>query len=283
MRCETIDRDTLLSLKTTESILEPENGVIYWYIENFTPDMEKYKVILAFEQCFQYWSPYFHPITFKSTSNPAQSHITIKFANNGDPDLEELFGATTLAYAFLPTGTELDGHMRFNDEKEWADMHKPTHFSLSKVAAHEVGHSLGLYHSHSVKDIMYAQYVGGGTVFFSDDTIEAIDRLYGKEKQKIQPSYKLKCRSSKFNLLKKIKRIFSRQGLLKLKGKIATKAINAYLKKLIGKIYPFLIIISGVGLLLSDVENITNFKIDMYGLFLVILGTEEFLRRNVKF
>lgn len=31
------------------------NGMIHWHIVNFTPDMDKFKVILAFEKCFQQW------------------------------------------------------------------------------------------------------------------------------------------------------------------------------------------------------------------------------------
>ena len=167
-------------IRTSGKII-PIDGKIYWHIENFTPDMDKFKTIFIFEQMFKIWQKDFVP-TFESTSDINESQITLRFRNTGDADLPEPFGDGTLAYAYLANDTTAAGVVSdvfFNDFYKWGEMHKDAHISLLKVAVHEVGHALGLHHSDDPIDIMYWQYQSDNNLIITLDTLAGIYKLYG--------------------------------------------------------------------------------------------------------
>lgn len=53
-------------------------------------------------------------------------------------------------------------------------------YNLYRVAAHELGHSLGLSHSMDIGALMYPTYVFSGDVQFSQSDIQDIQALYGQ-------------------------------------------------------------------------------------------------------
>lgn len=169
-----------LDLLTSGKIL-PIDGKIYWHIDNFTWDMDKFEVILTFEKMFRKIQPYFVP-EFVSTSSPAESQITLRFRKNGDADLPEPFDSGTLAYAYLANNTDSKGYASdvfFNDGYTWTEMHSDNSISLLKVAVHEVLHACGMHHSDNPEDILFWQYQNNDSIVFSQDTIEAIYKEYG--------------------------------------------------------------------------------------------------------
>eukprot|EP00057_Strongylocentrotus_purpuratus_P012837 XP_011667311.1 PREDICTED: matrix metalloproteinase-14 [Strongylocentrotus purpuratus] len=90
----------------------------------------------------------------------------------------------TIAHAYLPNGQfgNLDGDVHF-DDSEFFSYDGDSGYNLFKVAAHELGHSLGLEHSHTMGSIMvpdYAGFKGDDNEFkLGDDDIRAIQVLYG--------------------------------------------------------------------------------------------------------
>lgn len=52
-------------------------------------------------------------------------------------------------------------------------------YNLYRVAAHELGHSLGLSHSNDIGALMYPNYVFSGDVQLSQDDINGIQAIYG--------------------------------------------------------------------------------------------------------
>lgn len=151
------------------------DGKIYWHVINFTPDMEKYKIVLSIQKAFSHWQRHFDPI-FVSTSNLSEAHITFHFASSGDPVLPQAFGRTTLAYAFAPVdGTSA---VYLNEKWDWSELHEPDSYNLFKVLVHELGHSFNLNHSDDREDIMYPTYVPNDEVNLTKDTISSIIRLY---------------------------------------------------------------------------------------------------------
>lgn len=55
-------------------------------------------------------------------------------------------------------------------------------YNLYRVAAHELGHSLGLAHSTDIGALMYPNYIFSGDVQLSQDDISGID-LFESEKE----------------------------------------------------------------------------------------------------
>tara|TARA_R110000822_G_scaffold25937_17_gene78530 strand:- start:13500 stop:14225 length:726 start_codon:yes stop_codon:yes gene_type:complete len=154
------------------------DGEIKWHLANFTPDMDKYKVILAFEQAFAIWQEHFHPVKIVPTSEVSEAQIILNFATNGSVDLPIRFDVGTLAYAFAPTnGTS---GVWINEEYQWASMHKPNMIDLKKVIVHELGHSFNLGHSADITDIMYPAYQPNSTVTLTEDTVDGIKTMYAE-------------------------------------------------------------------------------------------------------
>lgn len=57
-------------------------------------------------------------------------------------------------------------------------------YNLFRVAAHELGHSLGLAHSTDIGALMYPSYMFSGDVQLAQDDINGIQALYGEYKEK---------------------------------------------------------------------------------------------------
>lgn len=159
--------------------LIPKDGVFYWHLVNFTQDMDKFRVIHAFELVFkEHLQPHFGSLMFKSTSDPNEAHFKIMFAQNGDNWLPEPFDLHTLAYAYFP-GTSRTGESYFNDAYKWAMMNKSGDWNLVKVAVHEFLHNLNLNHSDDPKDILYYLNMPENVIRFTQDTIDGIHAIYG--------------------------------------------------------------------------------------------------------
>lgn len=165
--------------------LMPVNGKILWHIDEttLTVDMEKYKVIYAFEQAFKAWQPYMGKIELEATGVKTSAQIVISFKKNGDPGLPEAFGPNTLAYTYAPKGTSygIYADMFVNDEYRWDEMHKPGGYFLFKVAVHEIGHALNLGHQTTdLRDIMYPIYQPNASVIVNIENQKGLYSLYSK-------------------------------------------------------------------------------------------------------
>lgn len=156
---------------------------IKWHISSFTPDMQKYKVILAFSYAFQVWQRYLDPIKVESTSKPEEANIIINFASNSDNRLPVQFEQGVLAYAYAPVNNKTD--MWFNEEYDWGSMHSNDKIDLKKVAVHEIGHALNIGHTEVEQDIMYPTYNPTNDINITTDSIQAIQYLYGALKRSI--------------------------------------------------------------------------------------------------
>ncbi|KAG5878181.1 hypothetical protein JTB14_028197 [Gonioctena quinquepunctata] len=90
---------------------------------------------------------------------------------------------TVLAHAFFPTGHKTSVEVHFDADETWnthPDSEEGT--NLFNVAAHEIGHSLGLSHSNVESALMYPWYKkmeNGFDYELPDDDKQAIQFLYG--------------------------------------------------------------------------------------------------------
>ncbi|HLJ98211.1 MAG TPA: DUF4214 domain-containing protein [Gemmataceae bacterium] len=102
----------------------------------------------------------------------------------GDPSMGDIrigafnFGSSTLAMAYMPPPADnysLAGDIAF-DSGQVFNINQT--FDLFTVAAHEIGHSLGLYESSLTSAVMYQTYLSKFTALGSDD-ISGIRSIYG--------------------------------------------------------------------------------------------------------
>ncbi|VEN40578.1 unnamed protein product [Callosobruchus maculatus] len=87
-----------------------------------------------------------------------------------------------LAHAFFPTGMRSSIEVHFDADEAWTtDGSSDEGTNLFNVAAHEIGHSLGLSHSNVESALMYPWYkeMDNGFDFeLPEDDKQAIQHLY---------------------------------------------------------------------------------------------------------
>jgi hypothetical protein len=113
----------------------------------------------------------------------------------GDPTMGDIriggfnFGTSTLAMAYMPppaNNYSIAGDVVFNTGQTW---NIGSTFDLMTVAAHEIGHALGLLHSDPVTAaVMYSTYQTRFTALGSDD-VSGIRNIYSSNSARAYDSY----------------------------------------------------------------------------------------------
>lgn len=137
---------------------------------------KKHDVDSQIEKAFKIWSQV-APIDFV-VKKEGRVHIDIKFANGEHGDGDPFDGpGNTLAHAYFP---QYGGDAHFDDQEYWTvDSYAGT--NIFQVAAHELGHSLGLGHS-SVREALMAPFYQKYKPNFKlhTDDVLGIQALYGE-------------------------------------------------------------------------------------------------------
>ena len=144
-------------------------------------------------------------LRFVEVGNEASADIRIFWGvgNHGDPcncDFDGVNG--TLAHAFFPPPNlgAFAGDIHFDDAETWTLNLKTSDsqpIDLLTVAAHEIGHSLGLAHTTVANSLMNASYTGSHR-FLGPDDVASIQDLYGPPVQISGPS--LLCSTNSYIL-----------------------------------------------------------------------------------
>lgn len=123
------------------------------------------------------WTEY-SPLTFRETTGEADIVISFNAGYHNDGYAFDGPG-NVLAHAF-PPGQGRGGDAHFDEDERWT-VRSQDGTNLYTVAAHEFGHSLGIYHSNIQGALMYPWYQGYNPKqqLLQTDDIEAIQRLYG--------------------------------------------------------------------------------------------------------
>lgn len=137
--------------------------------------MEREKAI---NDAFKIWSDN-SVLNFVQVFDVDQSDLKISLASGNHGDGHPFDGNVgILAHAFFPppAGGQYAGHLHFDDDENWSI--DGSGIDLVTVAAHEIGHLLGLDHSEVPSALMYAYYSGIKRYLDIDDRL-AIWELYG--------------------------------------------------------------------------------------------------------
>jgi predicted Zn-dependent protease len=132
-----------------------------------------------FRLAFDSWSEVV-PLTFEQVEGSKEYDLYITTGRRKREGFGKAGG--TLAWAQLPSGRKFDGILmsKFDLAERWVLPNKEEEgVILRSVAAHEIGHLLGLRHSTDRGALMYP-YINNSLKPMADD-IKAIQRLYGKK------------------------------------------------------------------------------------------------------
>ncbi|XP_039212190.1 matrix metalloproteinase-27-like [Crotalus tigris] len=186
-------------------------------IMNYTPDMRRADVDASIKKAFEVWSKV-TPLTFNWIRR-GRADIMIEFATRVHGHCPRQFDGPlgVLGHAF-PPGHYFRGNVHFDEDETWVaslyeqrrsrnypvapadDVRTPVlkkapklhssavplpysiiKFNLFLVAAHEIGHVLGLAHSNDPRALMFPNYkpIDPDDSPLSEDDINAIQAIYG--------------------------------------------------------------------------------------------------------
>ncbi|XP_066253558.1 matrix metalloproteinase-2-like [Euwallacea similis] len=155
--------------------------------KTLAPDLDPYAVRFVISKALAVWSKH-SKLTFREVDSD-RADILIYFYRKDHGDNFPFDGkGVILAHAFFPTGVRSPVDVHFDADENWTtsgDSEQGT--NLFNVAAHEVGHSLGLSHSNVEGALMYPWYSemkDGFEYELPEDDKLAIQYLYGFREEK---------------------------------------------------------------------------------------------------
>ncbi len=119
------------------------------------------------------------PLTFNEVTDPAQADILVGWAEGEHGDGDSFDGpGDVLAHASYPNPyANRQVFLHFDDSERWINS-ETQNVDLLTVAAHEIGHNLGLDHSNNPNALMYPSYSAPHR-FLGQDDIAGVQSLYG--------------------------------------------------------------------------------------------------------
>uniref|UniRef100_A0A8C3IYE7 Peptidase metallopeptidase domain-containing protein n=1 Tax=Chrysemys picta bellii TaxID=8478 RepID=A0A8C3IYE7_CHRPI len=154
-----------------------ERKDLTYRIVNYTPDMNSADVDKAIQKAFKVWSDV-SPLTFKRIYD-GNADIMMSFETGDHRDNSPFDGPDgLLAHAFQP-GNGIGGDVHFDEAESWTK--GSNGYNLFLVAAHELGHALGLSHSTDPGALMYPtySYTEPNEFRLPQDDINGIQTVYG--------------------------------------------------------------------------------------------------------
>ncbi|XP_007562841.2 collagenase 3 [Poecilia formosa] len=173
--------------------LKWENNNVTFRIVNYTPDLKKSDVDRAIRNALNVWADV-TPLNFKKLHD-GNADIMISFGTGEHGDYNPFDGPDGLLAHAYPPGPGIGGDTHFDEDEHWTK--DSSAYNLFIVAAHELGHALGMSHSSDAGALMYPVYSFATGFPLAEDDIEGIQALYGPNpnprKRKPKPDAPNKC------------------------------------------------------------------------------------------
>jgi hypothetical protein len=155
---------------------------ITFSFQNGTTDIANSDEHNAVRQAFQIWADYGN-LNFTEVASGGDIVISWATGNHGDGTNNAFDGQDgVLAHAFFPPPNgSFAGDIHFDDDEQWTmamQVFGWQPIDLVTVAAHEIGHALGLDHSNVTCALMNPFYTGSHR-YLSQDDVDGIQTLYG--------------------------------------------------------------------------------------------------------
>ncbi|XP_056329005.1 matrix metalloproteinase-20 [Danio aesculapii] len=176
-----------------------KSNIITYRIARFTPDLRPEDVESSLHLALKIWSDA-APLKFVQVKE-GRADITFSFNSKAHGDFFPFDGpGGVLAHAFEP-GEGLGGDVHFDDDEIWTVGRGRPGYNLFTVAAHELGHSLGLSHSKDPTALMYPKYkfINAATFKLPRDDTLGIQALYGKKTRQQELVIPKKCDAISFD------------------------------------------------------------------------------------
>jgi matrix metalloproteinase-27 len=150
----------------------------YFFLNRDLTEMSQSDWDSRFKLAFKSWSDVCD-MSFTQIDNIFNADIVISVGNK----IEEGFGEKggILAWAYGPTDKGFSGVLmtKFDTAENWTLKKEEEGFILQAVAAHEIGHLLGLSHSKDESSLMFPYY-RHSIIEPQKDDISKVRKLYGK-------------------------------------------------------------------------------------------------------
>lgn len=206
IRCSRDSDASEFKLLKRHNIQPTPDGVVFWHIANFTPDLDPFKVILAFTRAFDAWQfaidmiqPVGRLITFKATSCWDDAHIRIMFLNPGQR--QQKITRTDGVVLEFEHRWPFDGNggvvahvppnrpdIYLDEGENWGDVFRwegDTFFApLMESACHEIGHCLDLDHTEKKDDTMFP-CADGQNRTITEDSLKGLVAAGWQQKKKL--------------------------------------------------------------------------------------------------
>ncbi|XP_061537326.1 collagenase 3 [Phycodurus eques] len=173
--------------------LKWKNNIVTFRILNYTPDLRKSDVDRAIRKALNVWSDV-TPLTFKKLYYGI-ADIMISFGRKEHGDHNPFDGPNGLLAHAYPPGQGIGGDTHFDEDEHWSK--DSSAYNLFIVAAHELGHALGMSHSTDSGALMYPIYSYATGYPLAEDDVKGIQALYGPnpdhKKVKPKPDAPQKC------------------------------------------------------------------------------------------
>lgn len=155
--------------------LRVDNGQTSVALSDFMPDGYKSEIVAAFDA----WQGIAN-ITFHEVNDPGVDWLDAQALTTDIRISGHVFGNSALAHGFFPphNGFAAAGDIHFNSQSRWKIGFGGPGFDIFQVAAHEIGHAIGLDHEDDVIALMnpfYTQSFRGP----QQDDIAGVQAIYG--------------------------------------------------------------------------------------------------------